>query len=161
MSKVELRIVKKFLDPYYEIETDEQFTEYLSKINSSEPLHYLASGINWDGDLEAINYVVNHPNCDRGTALLVYWYNQPGFWSLKTESELKEYELESFQLHRELEKRLLGNFYKQSAICFDPYTDQGLDWVSSLNKRELENIPPSLIQISIGKRLSEIEWEKI
>lgn len=161
MDKSELRIVKKFLDPYYEIETDEEFSEYLKKINSSECLHILASEINWDGDLEAIYYVINHPNCDRGTALLVYWYNQPGYWGVKSESDIYDYEIDSFNLHNELQKRLLGDYYNKSNICFDPFNERGTDWVSALNKRELESIPKSLVLPNAGNVVADIEWTKI
>ena len=107
MSNSELSIVKKFLDSYYDINTDDEFDEYLSSINSSECLHILASEINWDGATEEINYVLDHENCDKGTALLCYWYNQPGYWSGKTKQTINEYEAEGFELHVKLETRLL------------------------------------------------------
>lgn len=62
-----------------DFDTDEEFFEALKEIDSSEELHYLAQILNWDDyrTPQAIEQVLGHPKCDAGTALQIYWMNEP------------------------------------------------------------------------------------
>ncbi|MGX2954874.1 DUF4274 domain-containing protein [Shewanella sp. JL219SE-S6] len=55
-----------------------------------EELHYVAANLNWDNGLESPAAILNHPLCDAGTALLLYWYGQGFFHSNPADAEPEE-----------------------------------------------------------------------
>lgn len=51
------------------------YGDFVSPLESALELHYLAREWNWDDGktAEVMTSIINHPLCDRGTALLLYW----------------------------------------------------------------------------------------
>ncbi|MBA4174733.1 MAG: hypothetical protein C0511_19285 [Hyphomicrobium sp.] len=39
--------------------------------------HRFADGVNWDGSLEGLYWVVRQPACDRATAAMIFWKGEP------------------------------------------------------------------------------------
>jgi hypothetical protein len=50
---------------------------YLSQASPDE-WHKVACSWNWDYGVEELRWTIRLPTCDRGTALLVYWYWHAG-----------------------------------------------------------------------------------
>ncbi len=42
-----------------------------------EDWHQVAWNWNWDAGEDSLRWIARQPNCDRGTALLLYWYGCP------------------------------------------------------------------------------------
>jgi hypothetical protein len=47
---------------------------------SSEELHYLASIYNWDDGPTVLNWIVESPKCDLGTAIMIFWLAEPDYY---------------------------------------------------------------------------------
>jgi hypothetical protein len=116
-------------------------------------LHALAYNWNWDGGLETLFAIVRHPLCDRGTALLVYWYTSP-VWVYRTYADESEvagpYERQQYRLIKEIESRYTEGFYQNQGIRFDPNTD----WPEPYRGEALKQpIPTLLLEASPGKKV--------
>ncbi|RAK65854.1 DUF4274 domain-containing protein [Hymenobacter edaphi] len=51
------------------------------QLRSAAELHYLADAYNWDDGVTVLDWVINSPTCDYGTALLIFWRAQPDFYT--------------------------------------------------------------------------------
>jgi hypothetical protein len=79
--------------------------------------------LNWDDGKTstAIRWVIDHPACDVGTALSVYWLNEPSFWKkAEAANDIPSWGRTAYDLHKYLERRLLAGGFKTRAILFDP-----------------------------------------
>jgi hypothetical protein len=47
------------------------------KTQSPDLWHRFADGVNWDGSLEGLYWVVSQPECDKATAALLFWKGLP------------------------------------------------------------------------------------
>jgi hypothetical protein len=117
-------------------------------------LHALAFSWNWDDDLKPMSEIIRSPICDKGTALLIYWYAGP-VWLYQTyanEDEIKgSYERERYRLVKEIEEKYTSGFYKSETINFDP----SRDWPESYRGETLkQEIPEVMLKPSSGKKLS-------
>jgi hypothetical protein len=157
----QLRSVKKFLDPYLEIEEDDQFESELEKISDPDCIHILISEINWDCGAECIQKILRKPECDFSTVLLAYWMNSPGFWVLKGHQDIENYETPSFELHKYLESKICYDSEQRGTIEFNPKSDRGIDWVAPLKPNALKAIPENAFVPQVGRKAEVQDWEKI
>src|SRR5712691_6236599 len=53
----------------------------MGSVNQATPdeWHQVAWNWNWDSGVEALQWIIRQPMCDRGTALLVYWMGGPRY----------------------------------------------------------------------------------
>lgn len=61
----------------YECYETESITENLKQLESTQEIHEFATNYNWDYGIEPLKLILQHPLCDRGTALKIYWLGQP------------------------------------------------------------------------------------
>ena len=45
--------------------------------------HQVALTWNWDNGVETLNWILDQPSCDRGTAIALYLLGEPGFYAEK------------------------------------------------------------------------------
>ena len=133
--------------------------EDVSVMDSWE-LHHFA--VTYDGgDIESkLLEVVGHPECDRGTALMIYWTNAPHYFLRYAErTEVQPYELDGWDLLHAIESRFQDGGFANQSIWFDPCNDKqtrsvrGHDWTvdDALTDRPvLRGIPKSLLRTSGG-----------
>src|SRR5262249_23001942 len=60
-----------------------EYSASLTKVlEQSDPdvWHQVANGWNWDGGVAPLAWMIRQPQCDRGTALLIYWHGGPGWF---------------------------------------------------------------------------------
>lgn len=86
--------------------------------------HVFAARSNYDGNLQALRWLVDQPTLDRGTALLIYWYLGAG-WHVQFTSAEQALSPETFLLLRLIEERYAAGFYNTGNIWFDPHTSEG------------------------------------
>ncbi len=76
---------------------------------------------NWDSGVEPLQWIIRQDTCDRGTALLLYWYGGPRHLAQYAErGEVPEYMVEHYDLVREIEAAYLSGRYACAQIAFDP-----------------------------------------
>ena len=64
-------------------DSDREYDLFLAWLQENGPdeWHRWAIGLNWDYGTELFEWIVAQPNCDRGTALSVYYGAQPDFYA--------------------------------------------------------------------------------
>lgn len=87
-------------------------------------LHEEAMGYNWDGGVERLFEIIRDPDCDLGTAKLVYWNG---------------YDRKVFDLLKEIEKRVADKFYKIGLITYDPFEDREIN-MEDVNVKKIPEI---------------------
>ena len=127
----------------------------LLKRSSPDVWHQVAMGWNWDGGVAPLAWIIRQPQCDIGTALLIYWRGWPG-WDKQFlgRDEVPAHRLEGFDLLEEVEGRLVSGFYSRQEISFNPRSDDGYDWTTSyVHIPAKRKIPGQLYESTPGRSL--------
>jgi Leucine-rich repeat (LRR) protein len=98
-------------------------------------LHDLALSIGNRDPEQRLLAVVTAPQCDLGTALMVYWTSSPHYYRRYTcREEVPAYEQAGWDLLAAIEARVVGGGFDSAEIAFDPTDDRqtrsirGVDW---------------------------------
>lgn len=115
--------------------------EIVRSLASAAELHAFAEDFNWDdASVAALVEVVRHPQCDAGTAKMLYWAADPDdlFSEVRTREELastlgiepgedaaaegeeEELRLQHWDLLLEIEERLASHRFATAVIAFEP-----------------------------------------
>jgi hypothetical protein len=94
------------------------------KITAPEKLFLQVHLHNWDDGTDALARILGHRDCDRGTALLVYWRAQPEYYAaFASEADVPDVNREGYRFVRAVEARLLAGRYPE-IIAYDPADDR-------------------------------------
>jgi hypothetical protein len=115
-----------------------------SALSASDELHQFATSWNWDDGVAGLEYVVQHPNCDLGTALEVYWLGNPvETYTEYTSAEEADVDFPGLWLLLEMiEARVGRNGFPLTKIAFDPTHDtaggekEAIDWTEGWEETE-------------------------
>ncbi|HEX9414580.1 MAG TPA: DUF4274 domain-containing protein, partial [Ktedonobacterales bacterium] len=120
---------------------------------SPDAWHQVAWNWNWDSGGDVLRWIIRQSTCDRGTALLVYWYGAPRYFAqYTTRDEVPEHELAGYALVREIERRYLAGAYTRQEIAFDPRHDERYDWTAdSADIPNRRPIPELMLVASPGR----------
>jgi hypothetical protein len=138
---------------------------YLS-LDTTIELHQFAWSYNWDDGPEAPLWVIRHPQCDRGTALLIYWCASP-HWNAQyaNREEVPDYsygphwDLLRYDLVKEIEERYLSGFYTNQTISFDPTDYKGSDMTEDYYHLEAkQEIPKIMYEPTPGIKLTQAHF---
>lgn len=171
--------INDILDPDFDWDgieiTEEEFDElstelvidYLKKHNPKER-QMLALCWNFDNSKEVIQWIVDQPDTDKGTILLLYWYMEPRFYKKFADREECEEEaswaLEDYDIIQTIEKNYLSGFYGNQKYAFDPANDEysdHYDWTSEYEEEEAKaKIPKELFLALEGERIENPQWEE-
>jgi hypothetical protein len=131
--------------------------KYLEK-SSPEEWHQIAWNWNWDNGIEPLLWIIRQPQCNKGTALLIYWYSGPKWlYQYNNRDEVKPYNLISYDLVKEIEEKYTSGFYQNDNINFDPANDfDGHDWTKEYEEIEVkQNIPDMMFKPTLGQKVSK------
>ncbi len=122
---------------------------------SPDDWHQVAWNWNWDSDETYLRWIVRQPNCDRGTALLIYWYGQPGVCAeYASRDAVPEFSQDAYDLLMEIETRYITGGYTRQEIVFDPRNDTGFDgydWTGEYDADSAKRpIPALMLQATPG-----------
>lgn len=87
-------------------------------------LHEEAMDYNWDDGVERLFEIIRDPDCDLGTAKLVYWNG---------------FDRKVFDLMKEIEKRVADKFYKIGLVTYDPFEDREIN-MEDVNVKKIPEI---------------------
>lgn len=128
----------------------------IETLQTAEELHLYAWNYNWDSGIDSMRRVIHHPLCDKGTALLIYWYAGPGYlYQFLTRDEVSEYIRDQYDFLMELEQKYLSGAYQSEAITFDPAHDEGTgtNWTKEYAKiPKKRQIPAEMYQPTKGQQ---------
>jgi hypothetical protein len=118
---------------------------------------------NWDDGLHRLQRVLGDPDCDFGTALMIYWMGAPGFDREYADvKDAPDWRRPVTRFLRQLEKRLLARRFATADILFNPRFDRstlepsGHDWTAEYGDVVVQRpIPAALLEPSAP----DPEWE--
>ncbi|MBC7876655.1 MAG: DUF4274 domain-containing protein [Anaerolineales bacterium] len=134
-------------------------------LNTSEKLNEFAAHYNWDDGFEVPVWIINNPQCDRGTALMMYWRAEPQYFcKYATCDDIPNsgWQISHYDFIREVEEKYINGFYKFQEILFNPRYDmssgmEGYDWTQEDNEiPQHRKIPAEMFEPSI----QDANWEK-
>ncbi len=103
----------------YHVDGLEERLSILSSFNSAVDLCAYAEVYNWDDGFEIPRAIANHPSCDHGTALLLFWLADPIPY-LSNEIERDDYNRDWFDFCELMSHRLKKGHYSNAEIRYDP-----------------------------------------
>ena len=117
-------------------------SKFLRECSDPYELHLFAFGWNWDDGIDSLQKLVKNKSCDAGTALMVYWYSSPEFYTqYKAINDCPEYNRDPMKLSRSIERKLKRGVFASRLIPFDP-----TPWVSTEYKDcAVREIPPVML----------------
>ncbi|MGI9161899.1 MAG: DUF4274 domain-containing protein [Mycobacterium sp.] len=106
-------------------------------------LHRRAQAYNWDSGVAGARHIALHPDCDRATALLMYWRSSPHYYRrYATVEQAPARAREATALLGEIEKRLLSDDFRAHTVFFDPVDDEGIDRTRATDDEESLAVRP-------------------
>jgi hypothetical protein len=98
-----------------------------AKLTRPEEIHALAVNYNWDNDTdELIRLILDHPACDKGTALMLYYMAEPLYYYQKYQdiddvmkNKESDWEVDSFRLIKYIEEKIKANNFKTAMFSYD------------------------------------------
>ena len=103
----------------YEINDPAARVAAVAALESAAGLQYLARCYNWDDEFDLPLAIADHPRCDLGIALELFWL--AGAEELfGTDIPRDEYNEDWFTFCREITNRILSGRYARGMTTFDP-----------------------------------------
>ena len=143
--------------PAHLLETSQEvegpFYHWLATEAGPDDWHRFALDVNWDfHPPELFEWIVQQPNCDKATALTLFWKAQPDY--------VIEFPEDTYA-HRDLveliRERWLAEEYERNELAFDPETDAWLPDFEALQAKvgvDIEQELPLSMRLSLpGRRL--------
>ena len=151
-----LLIKKNFIEFSFddEADSDDEFIpdfEKFQSLNSAEQ-YYLADIYNWDDGPIVLQWIVESPKCDKGTACMIFWRAEPGYYFDFSADTIGEYQKGVWDLLQKIITRFKANDFVQSKYEFLP-DKEGFrtDWETAVGIWE---IPQDLKDGIKGKKPS-------
>ncbi|MDC7126288.1 MAG: DUF4274 domain-containing protein [Spirochaetales bacterium] len=120
------------------------FSDISFSESRKEDIEELFQHYNWDFGLEPVFWIINHKNCDKGTALKAYWYNCPGWYTqYKRQADIPKYEQKGAKLKKDIEKLYLSGFYETSDYSFNPAAEH-VEMYADV--QSLDKLPPEMLE---------------
>ncbi|WP_327018095.1 DUF4274 domain-containing protein [Croceibacter atlanticus] len=94
------------------------FSKFKS-LNSAEQF-YLADRYNWDDGAFVLQWIIDSPKCDKGTACKIFWSAEPDYYFDYTENTIDESEKDIWLLLQSILKRFHSNNFKTNKFQFIP-----------------------------------------
>ena len=128
-DRVTKLVYEGYTEEFPEAEWKSCRAKLMSSIEHPMELHLYATNYNWDGGFEELKEVLDHPKCDKATALLIYAMGSPGFFYRKLEKNaaLRPYEQDVWDFLREIEQRIRNEEFQSGRVAFDPRKHVGTD----------------------------------
>ena len=130
----------------------------LQEVETSEELHQFAGNFYPDGGIDILRKVINHPLCDKGTALMIYCMGRPGYYyrQLERKKSLRPEQQEAFELLKEIEEKYTSNGFTRSNIKFDPHDARGQDLLKEDSANPGNKMIPEVMKIATDGETVEL-----
>ncbi|MCA9170433.1 MAG: DUF4274 domain-containing protein [Planctomycetales bacterium] len=131
------------------------FRATISGAESSEELHQFVYYYNWDDGVKQLQWVLNHPLCDQGTALLAFWLGEPAFYfQYRNRMEVPEWGRPNWTFLQKTSNRYLNGGFERCTIKTIPTDILGHDYLRPPKTDEgkgLYRIPYGMCVASPGR----------
>ncbi|SDD44759.1 DUF4274 domain-containing protein [Niabella drilacis] len=109
-----------------------------AKTQPGKVWHQMMMDWNWDNYMSFIHWLIENPNTDKATILMIYWKSNPGT---------------DFSGKTLLEENYSKGYYSQQLFAFDPENDEGDDWTAYVSVESKKRIPPMMFQKFPGENV--------
>jgi hypothetical protein len=133
-----------------------QICEMVRQMESAAELHAFATKFNWNDDLSPLYQLLRHPQCDDGTALMIYWDTR---LFERTSDDLSDWERRIYDLAIAIEQQLISGGFPQKTIAFDPKADRYLEWDHFFRNAQRE-LPSIIFEATSGAPLV-LDWDRL
>lgn len=114
----------------------------MARATTPEELHQRALAFNWDDGAAAASRIALDPNCDRATALLMYWRGSPHYYRRYAEpGDAPARLVDAVALSRDIEARLLADDFASRGLFYDPEND-AVDRTAATEDEQLAAVRP-------------------
>jgi len=133
----------KFLEfSFQDEDSDEEVIpdfEAFQTLNSAEQ-YFLASEYNWDDGTVVLEWIINSPICDKGTATMIFWMAEPDYYFDYTEETIDEWAKDVWKLLQNILKKFNEGKFSKAKYSFSP-KKKGYQtvWDSAIGIWELPN----------------------
>ncbi|MEM8969560.1 MAG: DUF4274 domain-containing protein [Bacteroidota bacterium] len=135
-------IEKHFLEYSFSDDDTKPNFDVFKKLNSFDQ-YYLASIFNWDDGIEVLNWIIDSPKCDSGTACMIFWQAEPDYYADHTIDTIDEINKDVFELLQKIVERFKTNGFKWNLLKFD-LLDNGYDTTTISSKHDIWELPEKL-----------------
>jgi hypothetical protein len=126
--------------------------DLFASITNPIELYIIAFYHNWDLGTELLSLIINCDECDKGTAMMIFWAAEPGFYTQFSNEQEAEWASDVYNLLQEIMYNWENGFYQEQIVSYDPRRNQTEQ--SSINYHHPEEkwqIPDYLKQPIVGK----------
>lgn len=131
------------------------------QLQTPTEFHQFALAWNWDDGFKPLQWIINQPQCDRGTALSIYWHAAPTWFcqfGSRDEIIAASEDVKLYDFIKEIETKFSSNFYQSASIHFDPKNDEGTDWTQDYSdKNQKRTLPELMFQATAGEAFPRME----
>ena len=143
-------IENHFFEFSFDSESEKDLTpdfEVFKTLSSAEQ-YFLASIYNWDDGTKVLEWIIDSPKCDKGTAVMIFWLAEPDYYFNYSEETVDDSDRDIWQLLQKVIHKIRNKEFKRSLFAFNP-DENGYktDWESANGIWEL---PPDLINGTSG-----------
>lgn len=142
-------------DEEFERLCQEKETEAIAFIeNNTNPLelHVFADTYNWDKDDGAMVRIAQHPYCEAGTALMIYWLIDPVYYLAKYASRKEAEEdpgyvsLEHYDLLHYIQNKYISGGYPKKFVSYDPVGNNDAAPPDKTRGEGKQEVPPIMYE---------------
>lgn len=119
--------VKLIRNHFFEFSFDDNESEEeiipdfeIFKTLSSAEQYYLASIYNWDDGTIVLDWIIDSPRCDRGTAIMIFWMAEPDYYFDYTQENIDDWAKDVWLLLQKILTKIKNEKFKRSRYGFNP-----------------------------------------
>jgi hypothetical protein len=135
------------------------FARWLETEAGPDDWHCVAETWNWDAGEDPLWWIVTRPDCDRATALMVFWKSGPHHYLGRDRWE--NVHADDYDLYHTIRARWAAGCYTRSELAFDCETDGHAVDVVALRRSfgdEVDRVMPLAMRRLAGRRLDARDY---
>ncbi len=130
------------------------FAQWLVTEAEPDDWHRVADGWNWDRGEDPLWWIVTRPNCDKATALMVFWLTKP--YQHLGQPAWEAMDVEDYDLYHTIRARWAAGFYTRSELAYDTEHDADPIDFAAYKRRygnEVDAVMPPGMRYLNGRRI--------
>jgi hypothetical protein len=133
------------------------YARWLRTSSTPDERHVAADIWNWDYSHAPLLWMIRQPDCDKATALTIFFKGQPFYYLefVADRTKVPGHSLEIYDFLVEIRQRFAKGFYSRSEIAFDGEREMSSVYRSSASPTSIQNFyPPEAGRKFAGRKLS-------
>ena len=121
--------------------------------------HRVATNYNWDNGLAPLQWIISQPDCDKATALAIFWMSEPeNLFEFSREDEAREdFCTEGSEIELAIANNFRRGFYRRAEILFPADGAWSLDQWRSLEAEQPSDVARTTDEMHQGISGREVE----